>query len=122
MKYSLFSLIKEYNNNKDIIDNYLSNNTIERYTDCDCSKTDISEECETDCDTASKIMGLYINVFIIILIVSIIIWIWALIITIKRWDNIPDWARVVCVIGLLPILPGGPVITLVVGYVAHSKK
>ena len=122
-KYCLLSLIKEYNDNKDIIDNYLSNNTIERYSnDCDCYDTDnISKDCKDECNTPNKVLGLYINVFIAILIISFIIWIWALVITIKHWDNLPDWARVVCVIGLLPVLPGGPIITLVVAYIAHRN-
>lgn len=125
MKYSLLYLINQYNDNKDVIDNYLSNNTIELYSNDDCNCFDdnnnMSKECKKLCNTTNKVMGLYINVFIAILLISIIIWIWALVITIKHWDNLPDWARVLCVIGLLPVLPGGPIITLVVAYIAHRK-
>lgn len=32
--YSLINLIKEYNNNKIEIDNYLNNNVVENFTSC----------------------------------------------------------------------------------------
>jgi uncharacterized protein YqhQ len=107
MPYSLASLLQEYSKNKEIIHAYMQNKTVEGYED-------------SDSDTTVAYIG--VGVFIAILIVSLIIWIWALVVTIKYWDHLPAWARVVSVLGLIPIIPGGPIVTLVVVYIARGSS
>ena len=60
------------------------------------------------------------ELFIFILFISILIWICALVQLMRNWNNIPEWARFVGVIGLLGIISGGPIITLIAIYI--TKK
>ena len=84
---------------------YINNQPIENYGD------------DT---TSNSIMGLTIGVFLFILLISLIIEIWAIVVLIKYWKNLPSWAQVLGIIGVLPFLPGGPIITLIVVYVAKT--
>jgi hypothetical protein len=107
LKYSLFELLKEYNKNKEYIHAKLKGETIEGYTDSG--------------DT-TMVLGLSLVPFLVILLVSFAIWIWALVVTIKYWKQLPEWAQVISVLGLLPIIPGGPIVTLVVVYVTKGGE
>lgn len=101
---SLYNYIKEYENNKHLIKAYLNNQPIENYG-----------------DDSSTIMGVSIGIFLFILLASFIIWIWALVVLIKYWKMLPDWAKVLGIIGVLPILPGGgPIITLIAVYIGKQ--
>ena len=100
---SLYNYIKEYENNKDLIKAYLNNQPIENYG-----------------DDSSTIMGFSIGIFLFILLASIILWIWALVVLIKYWKMLPDWAKVLGIIGVLPILPGGPIMTLIAVYIGKQ--
>tara|TARA_B110000967_G_C18477140_1_gene360250 strand:- start:377 stop:577 length:201 start_codon:yes stop_codon:yes gene_type:complete len=66
-------------------------------------------------------MGVSVVIFVVMLIISLGIWIWALVATVKYWKLLPDWAKVVSILGLIPIIPGGPIVTLVVVYIAKQK-
>ena len=107
LKYSLFELLKEHNKNKKSIHAKLKGETIEGYTDSG--------------DTA-KILGLSVIPFLIVLLISLVIWIWALVATVKYWNQLPEWAKVISILGILPILPGGPIVTLVVVYIAKGGE
>lgn len=50
------------------------------------------------------------------------IWIWGIVVLIKYWKEIPDWAKVLGVLGLLPIIPFGPVLTLICVYVGKGHS
>ena len=104
-EFTLCHVINEYNDNKNLINAYLNNKSIEGYTDSD-SKT---------------ISGVSIGIFIFILLIVITLWIWGLVVTIKYWDFIPTWAKVLALIGLLTGI-GGPALTLIVVYISKSKK
>ena len=53
----------------------------------------------------------------ILLIVAF--WLWGFVITIKYWDKIPTWAKVLAIIGLIfPSL--GPIITIIVVYIGRA--
>jgi len=110
MSYSLASLLQEYSENKEQIDAYLQNKTVEGYGANGGNSTD------------NNAVYVGVGVFITIVIVSLIIWIWALIATIKYWKYLPDWARVLAILGLIPVIPGGPIVTLVVVYVSHGSR
>ena len=52
-------------------------------------------------------------------LILLILWIWGLLITIKFWKEIPTWAKVLAIIGLVvPFL--GPVLTIIVVYISRK--
>lgn len=66
-------------------------------------------------------MGLSLSIFIIVFIIGLGIWIWTLVVLIKYWKILPSWARVLGVIGILPIITGGVIVTLLAVYIGkHS--
>lgn len=73
-KYSLINMMKEYNKNKHIVDAYIQGKSIENYSDSE--------------DQANKtILGLSIGTFASVLIINIAIFIGALVLLIKRWND-----------------------------------
>lgn len=102
MVYSIVTLIEKYSENKELYDAYFQNKTVECYDDNQGGMSD--------------------GAFIALLLVSVIVWICALSVTIKLWHKLPDWARVIAILGLLPIVPGGPIITLVVVFIARNNN
>ena len=113
-KYSLFNLLKEYKENKTVIDSYMKNQKVENFDDPQIDILTVDE------NTAKSFLGLSIGVFVLLLLASLGIWIWAIVVTVKFWNKIPDWAKVLAIIGLVTGI-GGPVMTLIVVYVSKSK-
>lgn len=115
-KYSVKTLVTEWNKNKPIIDAYLKNHSIEG-ADGSSTGSEVGEK-------AAKILGWGIGIFIIVAIVVVGIWFWALFITIKSWPRLPTWAKVVSVIGLFFgwSYGIGSVITLIVVYASRRKQ
>ena len=68
------------------------------------------------------ILGMGIGLFLTILAKSLALWIWALVLLARYWSVIPDWAKIIGIIGVLPIIPGGTIITIIVMYVVEKKK
>jgi hypothetical protein len=63
--------------------------------------------------------GIFIYILLIILWFSLFVF--AIAELIKNWKNLPVWARVVCVLFMLPYFPvGGPILTLIVIFVAKN--
>lgn len=62
-----------------------------------------------------------IIVFLLLIIVMFAVWIWALVAIVKYWHYMPTWARAIGVIGLLPFVPIGCVVTLVLVYATKGK-
>ena len=60
--------------------------------------------------SASKMLG----AVLLVLLAVVVIWFVALYLLIKNWNLIPAWAKVMGVLGLLPNVPMGPVITIIV--------
>jgi hypothetical protein len=104
--HSLFEMVKEYNNNREIIETYLKGHKIEGVEGGD----------------TLSFLGMSIAIFLTMLILNLVIWIWAIVILVKRWEVVPDWARIIGIIGILPIIPFGPVFTLVTIYMSSNKK
>ena len=102
--YSLIELFKAYKDNKHIINAYFNNKSIEGYSR---DSTDINVN-----NTA--ILGMTLELFLVFFIISLVLWICALVLLINNWNIIPDWAKIVGVLGVLPIIPGGPIITIVI--------
>ena len=108
LQYSLPNLIKAYNENKDLIIAYQSGKSVEGYVD-PSGKSNIN---------SNAVMGLSIGLFIGVLVISLVLWIWGLILMIMYWNILADWAKAVGIIGLLI---GFPVATIVVGYAGQKK-
>jgi len=125
-KYSLFNMINEYNKNKPLIDAYLKEHPIEHYADqpmpFDPSNPFPDQpgnqpgEKELD-DDGTKILGLSVGVFVVILVINLILFIIALVLLMKNWKNLPSWAQVV---SLICLLIGMPVITIIIVLVAKK--
>jgi len=104
--YSLFKLLKVYKDNKNKIESYINNQSIENYNDVN------------NVNNVNKIMNVPIHIFLFFLIISIAFWVWALVVLIKYWKVIPNWARILGVFGL--IFGFGP-FTLIIVYLTKSK-
>jgi hypothetical protein len=104
--YSLFKLLKVYKDNKNKIESYINNQSIENYNDIN------------NVNNVNKIMNVPIHIFLVFLIISIVFWVWALVVLTKYWKVIPNWARILGVFGL--IFGFGP-FTLIIVYVTKSK-
>lgn len=102
MKYSLYNFIVEYKNNKHIIDAYLKGESIENYND------------------SNTFFGLSITLFVVILAIMLFIWTWAIWALVKYWKILPSWAKVLGVIGVIPAMPGGPILTLIAVYIGKQ--
>lgn len=100
---SIQRLLTEYYNNKAIIKDYLQKR--ENYGD----------------GSDRTIMGMGLAIFLVIFIIAIIIWIWALVALISNWKKLPNYAKIIGTIGILPILPFGPVVTLLAVYIGRQK-
>ena len=60
---------------------------------------------------------------IFLLLLTIVIWAYALYILIKYWDNLPSWAKVIGIIGLCSNgMVGGPFITLMAVYFGNMNE
>lgn len=60
---------------------------------------------------------------IFVLLLSLIIWIYALCILIKYWEKLPPWAKILGVIGLCSNgMVGGPFITLMAVYFGNMEE
>ena len=74
---------------------------------------------------AFELAGIGTVVLLVILVISLILYIWALVILIKYWNVLPEWAKIVGVLGLIPAIPLGPLVTIIVVYIGKdvgSKK
>ena len=117
LQHSIYQIISAYKENKDIVDAYIKNQPIEFYTDkCDCTDTPIIDDCKVECAT---ILGLSVGVFVIIAIITFIIWAIAIYVLVKNAQNMPQWAIVLCVLLLVfgGWFPISPIIVIILAYV-----
>ena len=114
-KYSLFNMIKEYNKNEPLIDAYLKKYPIAHF-DPSNPYPDPSDDQQLD-DADKQILGMSIGIFIIALVINLILFIIAIVLLIKHWKNLPNWAQVV---SLICLLIGMPVITIIIVLVAKK--
>lgn len=104
---SVKTVIREWYENKPLINAYLAGESIEGI----------------EGEAAAKILGFGIGIFILVALVVVVLWFWALYATIKFWNLLPAWARVVSVIGLLTgwMYGVGTLITLIVVYASKRS-
>ena len=115
-KYNLIDMLKAYNENTVIIDAYLKGESIEGFKDDNVDDTNAVK-------AATGIMGLAIGTFLILLFLVLALFIYALMILIKNWNVLEDWAKIIGVLGLLSSATiVGPVVTIVVVNVGKKKS
>lgn len=64
----------------------------------------------------TKVAGLALGLFLLLFVVVIGLWIWAIVVLIRYWKVMPTWAKVIGFLGIIPVFPFGSVVTLVVVY------
>lgn len=102
MNYSLQTLVTAYLDNKVQINSYLSGKSIEHNGD-------------------GLILGMSTGVFLTALLIFVALWIWGIFTLINEWYNIPMWARIVGGFFLIPGVPLGPIVTLIVVYATRGS-
>lgn len=72
-----------------------------------------------DEDDDDMVMGVTIAVFVVLILLNIALWIFALWYLLKHKNDIPSWALIVGILGLFGVaIPGGPLATIFVVYVS----
>jgi hypothetical protein len=99
-KYSIYNILCEYKKNKHLIDAYINKKPIEGLDD----------------DTG-LILGLSVGMFLVLFVVGLALFIWALWATIKFWPMLSDVAKIILVISWLV---GPPILPLIVVYVGKG--
>ena len=101
-KYSIQNVLKDVRDNQERIQAHLKGETYEGLDE------------PTGTVAAFGIVGA-----LVVLAIMLGIWIWALMVTIKFWKVLPDWAKVLGVIGLVTGV--GPVVTLIAVYIGKGQ-
>jgi uncharacterized membrane protein len=110
-KLNIYNILKAFNENQNLIKNYLSGQTIEGYNDDDDNNKN---------ETA--ILGMSIGIFALIFIIILAFYIWAIVILIKFGSTMPVWAVIVSIICLLWGPFGGIIIAIIIVYSTKGTK
>ena len=94
LDYSIINLYAEYKKNSDLIHAYCAGSSVENFKD-------------------SKIMGLTVGIFVVVLVVSLVLWIAGIYLLFHYWKSLPMWVKIVGVLGVIPGIPLGPLVTVV---------
>jgi hypothetical protein len=71
----------------------------------------------------NNMLGLTTTTFIVLLLFNILLWVWALKVLLQYKNEIPTWALVIGILGLIGfVIPGGPLLTLIVVYASKGRK
>ena len=62
-----------------------------------------------------------LGVFLVLFLLSFIVFVWAVVALVQNWKFLPTWAQVISILALMGPL-GGPVVSLIVVYVARTNK
>ena len=132
MNYNVFEYMKAYNDNIDIINAYLKNETIERFDfpsgpnpsfpnfpsgpGPNPSFPILTPDMQ---DQAGSIMGWSIGIFLVIFLLVLITYIVAIYMLIANWSKLPDWAKVT---GLICLFLGLSIGTIVIVVVTRDDK
>ena len=117
-KLSLFSLLKTYVENQERITAYIKGDTIENYDLVE--EYDIVEGYHKHNQVSIWGISIGIGLFLFLLILSFALFIWALIVTVMYWDQIPLWSKIIAIIGLVAVGFPGPIITILIVYIGKS--
>lgn len=108
-KYSVNNLMAEFQKNRAVIHAYVSGNSLEGYQDNGYDDDD------------KKILGFSIGVFLIIFVIALAIWIWALVVLLQNMRNLSTLAIVLAWLAFFGFL-GGPVVTLIIVYAMRDDS
>jgi hypothetical protein len=68
-----------------------------------------------------QILGMALSVFIAILVLAFITWVVAIVLLVKNWNSLPDWAKVLGVLGVIPAVPMGSIVTIIVVLIGRQQ-
>jgi len=131
-QYSLPNLIKEFYNNEKAIYAYLKGEKQENFeanndiyipliTGWPSNDSTLPPIDITTINAGANILGFGIGFFLVLFLVSLVIWVWALYVLIKFWNNISDIVKIVGIIALLTGV-GGPILTLILVYATKTVQ
>jgi hypothetical protein len=130
---SLYSLLEVYKANKDICDAHIRGDDFEGYLDdldTDATHPDWKKKMkEMLPNVPSSILAPMqqlgwgmVELLLIYVVAKSILYIVAFYLTYKHWDTLPQWAKIVCVLGLVPSpVPFTDVVTIVVAVLASKS-
>lgn len=64
-------------------------------------------------DSDKKYIGMTFGIFMVILVVAFILWIVALVLLVQNWKKLPDWAKILGFLGVIPVVPFGSIVTII---------
>lgn len=118
-KYSLVTLLRAASQNRQEISDYLRGRVNDR---CNTRYAlgyrrygkGFDPDIDATVDVDNKILGLSPGIFIGVLAFAVLFWFGVVIFFIVRFKKLQSWAQVVGIICLLPVVPFGLLITLIV--------
>jgi len=105
-KYSLPNMLNEYKKNKPLIDAYLKRQPVEGLKD----------------GQSGLILGMEIGVFLLMMTIGLILFFWALVVSIKYWDRLSDIMKVLLIISWFIAPPILPLIIVYIGKGSDSQQ
>jgi hypothetical protein len=103
LDYSISNLYAEYKKNSVLVHAYCAGSTVENLKD-------------------SSVMGLTVGVFVVVLIVSLVFWITGIYLLSHYWNSLPMWVKIIGVLGVIPGVPLGPIVTVVLVLVFKKRS
>jgi hypothetical protein len=64
-------------------------------------------------DDIKKVFGMSIGLFVAVVLLSLILWIVAIVLLVQNWTKLPNWAKILGVLGVIPVVPLGPLVTII---------
>ena len=102
-KYSLPNMLVECKKNKDLINAYLKSQPVEGLND----------------GQAGLILGMEVGVFLLMMVIGLVLFVWALVVSIKYWDRLSDVMKVFLIISWF-IAP--PILPLIIVYIGKGVE
>ena len=99
-KYSVTNMLKDYRDNKHLIDSYLQKKSIEGFS--------INSQFTNSGTGLVKVLG--ISLFLLIFVFILSIWVYAIYSLIAQWNNINFKYKTLAILGL--VTPLGPIVSL----------
>ena len=96
---SVFPFVQEYLQHRPIVDAYLRGD-------------------RTETMNQTSLMGMTLEMFAMVFLVAVALYITSVVLLIVEWNKIPDWAKVV---GILGLLSGCAIVTLIVVLVTRKN-
>ena len=109
-QYNIFNILSELKKSKPAIEAHFKGHSIEGL------KYDPDDPDDPDVPSWMAAWGVAFT--LILVVIALTLWIWALVVTIKYFSIVPVWAQILAVLGLLGF--GGPILTLIVIYIGKG--